>query len=51
MKVQSDLQGLIDICHLKKKVSYNEDIRTIDRMSQFYKANQANGKNRNDDNP
>ena len=39
MKVQSDLKGLINISHLKKKVSYNEDIRTIDRMSQSYIAN------------
>ena len=51
MKVQSDLEGLIDISYLKKKVSSIEDIGTIDRMSQSYTTNQVNGKNRNDDNP
>ena len=42
MKVQSDLEGLIDINYLKKKASYIEDIRTIDRLSQSFTANQVN---------
>ena len=51
MKVQSDLEGLIDISYLKKKVSSLEDIGTIDRMSQSYTKNSGNSFSSNHDNP